>query len=85
VRAWTAPPSRDLRRGVAREDARLFRPLEAPSSDEDSASNGLDSLDQGSRSPGGTTSRSARHGFYDRISSRAALLTNSITMDSSAA
>jgi len=47
-------------------------PLGAPSSDEESASNGLDPLNQGSRSPGGTTSRSARHGIYDRISSRAA-------------
>jgi len=44
----------------------FFCPLEALSPDEDSASNGLDPLNQGERSPGGTTSRSARHGIYDR-------------------
>jgi len=63
VRAWTVPPSLDLRGGVARGDTRLCCPLEAPSSDEDGASIGLDPLYQGSRSPGGTTSRSARHGY----------------------
>lgn len=51
MRAWTAPPSLDLRRGVARGDARLFYPLEAPSSDEDGASRGLDPLNQGEPKP----------------------------------
>jgi len=51
VRAWTAPPSRGLRGGFARGDARLCFPLEAPSSDEDSASCGLDPPNQGEPKP----------------------------------
>jgi len=51
VRAWTAPPSRGLRGGFARGDARLCCPLEAPSPDEDSASFGPDPSNQGEPKP----------------------------------
>jgi hypothetical protein len=43
----------------------------APSSDEESTRTGSTDRVQGSRSFSGTTGCSARHGFYDRISSRA--------------
>ncbi len=51
VRAWTAPPSRGLRGGFARGDARLCCPLKAPSPDEESASCGLDPSNQGEPKP----------------------------------
>jgi len=53
TRAWTRPPSRRLRRGIARGVLRLWCRRSAPSSDEESAVRRLDvSLQTGYRSSG---------------------------------